>query len=153
MFQFYSIRLATLAALGVLLVLWGSAQAGEELKTGAASKLEVRVLEVLDAQVPPQQVERTDVLYRMEVISVLRSTVRVKPGDTILVRSYALSQEALNSGLVEPKLLTPGWLGVAYLKPDPKAGGAEAGRQFTIAANGESFEDIPPGPPSIRWTE
>jgi hypothetical protein len=92
----------------------------------------------------------------MEVISVLRSTSRVKPGDTIVVRSDALSKDALERGVVAPDvpaLLAPGWLGVAYLKPDPKAGGPEARLQFAIAANGASFEDIPPGPPSLRWTE
>lgn len=149
MLQVNAIRLAPFAALVLLLVSWGSAQADEALKTDAAAKLEVRVLE---AQAPPEQGECTDVLYRMEVISVLRSSVRVKPGDTILVRSYVLSREALDRGLVGPKRLDAGWLGVAYLNPDP-AGGAEAGRQFTIAANGDSFEDTPPGPPAIRWTE
>jgi hypothetical protein len=153
MFQVHSIRIATLAALaalGVLLVQWGDVRAEQELKADAAAKLEVRALE---AQVPPDQGERYDVLYRMEVISVLHSTSRVKPGDTILVRSYALSKEALDSGAVGPKVLAPGWLGVAYLNPDPKAGGREAGRQFVIAADSDSFVDIPPGPPSLRWTE
>jgi hypothetical protein len=150
MFKVHSIRIATLAALGGLLVLWGGAWAGEELKADAAAQLEVRVLE---AQVPPEQGERYDVLYRMEVISVLRSTSRVTPGDTIVVRGYAVSQEALDRGVVGPKVLAPGWLGVAYLNPAPKAGGPDAGRQFVIAADGDSFEDIPPGPPSLRWTE
>jgi hypothetical protein len=150
MFQVHSIRFAAVAALGLLLVLWGGAQAGEELKEDAAAKLEVRVL---DAQVPPVQGERADVIYTMEVISVLRSKSRVKPGDTIVVRSYAVSQEALDRGLTGPKLLEPGWLGVAYLNPDPDAGRSEAPRQFAIAANGDSFEDIPPGPPAVRWTE
>jgi hypothetical protein len=77
MFKIHSIRITTIAALGVLMVLWGNAQAGEDLKAGAAAKLEVRVLE---AQVPPGQGERLDVTYRMEVISVLRSTSGVKPG-------------------------------------------------------------------------
>jgi hypothetical protein len=153
MFKVHSIRITTIAALGVLLALWGNAQAGQDPKAGAATKLEVRVLE---AQVPPGQGERYDVFYRMDVISVLRSISRVEPGDTIVVRSYALSKEALERGVLAPDvpaLLAPGWLGVAYLKPDPKAGGTEARLQFTIAANGDSFEDIPPGPPSLRWTE
>ncbi len=152
MFQVHSIRLVTVVALGVLLALWGSAWAAQELTAGAAA-LEVRVL---DAQVPPEPGERDEVLYRMEVISVLRSTVRVKPGDIIVVRADAMGQKAQDSELVEsraPARLAPGWLGVAYLDPDPKASGSEAGRQFVIAANGDSFEDIPEGPPSIRWTE
>jgi len=153
MFQVHSIRIATVAALGVLLVLWGDARAVQEPKAGAAEALEVRVLE---AQVPPGQGERYEVLYRMEVLSVLRSSSsRVKPGDTIVVRSYALSKEALDRGFVGPKvpaLLAPGWIGAAYLNPDPKAGGPEARRQFAIAANGDSFVENPPGPPSLRWT-
>jgi hypothetical protein len=150
MLQVNSIRIATVAALGVLLALSVSVRAGQELKEAAAAELEVRVLEV---QVPAGQGERSDVLYRMEVISVLRSTSPVRPGDTITVRSYALSQEAMDRGIVGPKVLAPGWLGVAYLNPDPEAGGPDAGRQFAIAAGGDSFEDIPPGPPSLRWTE
>jgi hypothetical protein len=150
MFQVHSIRIATVAALGALLILSGMAPAGQELKEAAAAALEVRVLE---AQVPAGEGERSDVLYRMEVISVLRSASPVEPGDTITVRSYALSQEALDRGVVGPQVLAPGWLGVAYLNPDPEAGGPDAGRRFTIAAEGDSFEDIPPGPPSLRWTE
>jgi len=49
MFQVHSIRIATVAALGVLLVLWGDARAVQEPKVGAAEALEVQVLE---AQVP-----------------------------------------------------------------------------------------------------
>jgi hypothetical protein len=45
----------------------------------------------------------------------------------------------------------PGWIGVAYLKPDPKASGREARRQF-IAAGGDSFKENPPGPPSATYT-
>lgn len=153
MFQIHAIRVATLAVLGAILLLWGGAQAGEDLNTAASAALEVRVLE---AQVPPEQAERYEVLYQMEVISVLRATSRVEPGETIVVRAYALSAEAQARGLSEPSapvLLSPGWMGIAYLNPDPEASGPEARLQFTIAANGESFADIPPGPPSLRWTE
>jgi hypothetical protein len=139
MFLGHSIRIATVAALGVLLVLWGDARAGQELKAGAAETLEVQVLE---AQVPPDQGERSEVLYRMKVLSVLRSSPsRVKPGDTIAVRADALSNIAL----------APGWIGVAYLNPDPKASGPEARRQF-IAAGGDSFRENPPTPPSATYT-
>ena len=153
MFPVHSIRIATVAAIAMLPVLWGSAHAAQDLKEGAAAQLEVRVLE---AQAPPVQEERYEVLYRMEVISVLRSASPVTPGDTIVVRSYALSPEAMDRGGMDPTapaLLAPGWLGIAYLNPDPQAGGPEGPRQFIIAADGDSFEDIPPGPPSLRWTE
>jgi hypothetical protein len=138
MFQVHSIRIATVAALGVLLLLWGDARAVQEPKAGAAETLEVQVL---GAQVPSGQGERYEAVYRMEVLSVLRSSPsRVKPGDTIVVRVYALSKEAL----------APGWIGIAYLNPDPKARGAEARRQF-IAADGDSLVENPPGPPSLRY--
>jgi hypothetical protein len=135
--QVHSTRIATVAALGVLLVLWGDTGAEQEPKTGAAEELEVQVLE---AQVPPGQGERNEALYRMEVLSVLRSASRVKPGDTIAVRSYTLSTEAL----------APGWIGVAYLNPDPKVRGPEARRQF-IAADSDSLVENPPGPPALRY--
>jgi hypothetical protein len=77
----------------------------------------------------------------MEILAALRSTSRLNPGDSITVRSYALGKEAL----------APGWIGVANLNPDPKAGGPEARRQF-IATQGDSFEDVPPGPTSLRST-
>jgi hypothetical protein len=64
----------------------------------------------------------------------------VQPGDTLAVRSYAPSQEAL----------APGWIGVAYLNPDPKASGPEARRQF-IAADGDSLVANPPGPPALMY--
>lgn len=153
MFQVHAMRVAAVAALGVLLLLGGVARAGQGHLAGAAAALEVRVLE---AQVSPAEGERYEVLYQMEVISVLRATSRVEPGETIVVRAYALSAEAQARGLSEPSapvLLSPGWMGIAYLNPDPEASGPEARLQFTIAANGESFADIPPGPPSLRWTE
>jgi hypothetical protein len=139
MFLDHSIRIATVAALGVLLVLWGGARAEQELKAGAGETLEVQVL---DTQVPPDQGERSQVLYRMKVLSVLRSSPsRVKPGDTIAVRANTSSNAALARG----------WIGVAYLKPDPKARGPEARRQF-IAAGGGSFRENPPTPPSATYT-
>jgi hypothetical protein len=139
MFRAHSIRIATVAALGVLLVLWGDARAERELKAGAGEALEVQVLQ---AQVPSDQGERSEVLYRMKVLSVLRSSPsRVKPGDIIAVRADTPSEAPL----------APGWIGVAYLKPDPKASGREARRQF-IAAGGDSFKENPPGPPSATYT-
>ena len=85
----------------------------------------------------------------MEVLSTLRSAARVQPGDTIVVRAYARTKEALDRGFVGPKvpaLLAPGWIGTAYLNPDPEASGPEAARQFVIAAHGDSFELLPPTP-------
>jgi hypothetical protein len=135
----HSIRIATVAALGVLLGLWGNAPAGRELKADAGETLEVQVLE---AQVPPDQGERSEVLYRMKVLSVLRaSPSRVNPGDTIAVRADTASKAALPLG----------WIGIAHLSPDPKASGPEARRQF-IAAGGDSFKENPPTPPSATYT-
>ncbi|MBK1723689.1 hypothetical protein [Thiocystis violacea] len=147
MFRVYSIRIATFAALGVLSVLWSAMAAGQAPRAGAAATLEVKVLE---AQVSPDagQGERPEAIYRMEVISVLSATIRVKPGDIIMVRTQAPSTAAQDKGL-RPR----GWIGVAYLNPDPKAGGSEAPSRFVAAANGRSFEDLPPTPPSLKWTE
>jgi hypothetical protein len=43
-------------------------------------------------------------------------------------------------------------MGTAYVKRDPKASGPGAGRQFVIAADGDSLVEIPPGPPSATFT-
>ena len=73
-----TIRTAAIAALGATLVLWGEARAVlppdavEGLKADAAEVLEVKVLEAQQGQG-----ERFEVLYRMEVLSILRSASRV----------------------------------------------------------------------------
>ena len=153
-----SVRYVAIAILGVLSLLCGWAgavlppDAVEGLKADAAEVLEVKVLEV---QVPQSQEERFDVFYRMEVLSVLRSASRVQTGETITVRAYGLSKEALERGYVGPKvptLLERGWIGTAYLNPDPQATGPDAGRKFVIAAQGDGFVKLPPGPPSLRFT-
>jgi hypothetical protein len=133
----YSIRYATIAAFGVLAILWGQAVAAPP--SDAAEVLEVKVLE---AQVHQGQGELFDVLYRMEVLSVVRSASRVEPGEAITVRSSGQSKEALARG----------WTGTAYLTRDPKAAGSGEERQFVIAAQGESLVELPPGPPSATFT-
>ena len=138
-----SIRYAAIAALGALAILWGEAgavsppDAAEGQKVDASEVLEVKVLE---AQVPQGQGEDYDDLYRMEVLSVVRSASRVQPGETVTVRSYGLSRKALERG----------WTGTAYLNRDPKATGT--GRQFVVATPGESLVELPPGPPSFKFT-
>ena len=152
------IRSTGIAAVGLLAILAGKVgavlppDAIEGLKTDAQAVLEVKVLEVQTAADPA---ERFDIVYRMEVVSVLRSTMRVEPGETIRVRSYGVSQALLDRGFVGPKipaLLEPGWIGTAYLDPDPQASGPDAGRQFTIAAHGDSFVELPPGPPALKYS-
>lgn len=140
-----AIRYATIAALAVLAILWGQAgaapppEAVEGHEKDAAEVIEVKVLE---AQVHQGQGERVDVLYRMEVLSVVRSASRVQPGETVTVRSYGQSKEALERG----------WTGTAYLNRDPKASSPGAGHQFVTAAQGESLVELPPGPPSATFT-
>ncbi|MCK7578112.1 MAG: hypothetical protein MZV65_21800 [Chromatiales bacterium] len=141
MFKLDAIRIATIAALGALSVQWGAVWADQSPPTGVAAKLEVKVLEA------PQQTGY-EALYRMEVISVLRSSIRVKPGDSIRVRSRLAGPDALDQGL-KPR----GWIGTAYLNPDPRATGPEARFHFVGAANGDSFAELPPTPPSVRWIE
>ena len=130
-----SIRYAAMASLGVLSILWVQAWAAPP--TDAAEVLEVKVLA---AEVQQGEGERSDVLYRMEVLSVLSSTSKVQPGETITVRSYGPGHETRQQG----------WMGTAYVNPDPKAPGAE--RQFVIAAESDSLVDLPPTPPSATFT-
>jgi len=132
-----SIRYATIAALGALAILW--VQAGAATPPEAAEVLEVKVLET---QVHEGQGERSDVLYGMEVLSVMRSASRVQPGETVTVRSSGQGEEALERG----------WTGTVYLNRDPKAAGPGDGRQFVTAAQGESLVELPPGPPSATFT-
>jgi hypothetical protein len=120
----------------MLSILWGQASA-EGAKADATEVLEVKVLE---AQVQQGQGERFDVRYRMEVLSVLRATSQVQPGETITVRSTGPSQETLNQG----------WIGTAHVIRDPETSGA--GHQFVTAAGSGSLVELPPGPPSATFT-
>lgn len=132
-----SIRYATIAALGMLAILWGQAGAAPPLV--AAQVLEIRVLAT---QVQQGQGGRYEVLYSMEVLSVLKKTSRLEPGDIIRVRSYGQSNQVRERG----------WLGTAYLDPDPNAAGPDAGSQFVVAGQGEGLVDMPPAPPSLKFT-
>ena len=152
------VRYTGLAVFGLLAILAGKVgavlppDAVEGLKANAQAVLEVKVIE---AQSAADTGERFDVVYRMEIISVLRSTMRVEPGETIQVRSYGVSQALLDRGFVGPKIPAPlksGWIGTAYLDPDPQASGVDAERQFVIAAHGDSFVELPPGPPSLEYS-
>ena len=160
MFPTRLIRYTGIAVLGLLAILTGKVgavlppDAVEGLKADAQAVLEVKVLEVQSAAAPAPA-ERFDVVYRMEVISVLRSSTRVEPGEIIQVRSYGVSQALLDRGFVGPKipaLLEPGWIGTAYLDSDPQASGADVERQFVIAAHGDSFVELPPGPPALKYS-
>ena len=132
-----SVRHSTAIALGILAIL--CAPAGAAPPQDAAEVLEVKVL---DAQVQQGEGERVDILYRMEVLSVIRSTSQVQPGAVVTVRSYGPSTEALEQG----------WMGSAYVNPDTTASGSNAGRQFVIAAESDSLVNLPPAPPSLEYT-
>jgi len=97
---------------------------------------------VLEAQVHEGQGEHFDVLYRMEVLSVIRSASQVQPGETVTVRSHGQGKDPLGRG----------WTGTAYLNRDPKAAGPGDERQLVIAAQGESLVELPAGPPSATFT-
>ncbi len=136
MYKTYSIRYATIiVALGLFAILWGQARAAPD----AADVLEVKVL---DAQVQQGEGELVDVSYRMEVLSVIHAASRVQPGETVVVRSYGQSTQALERG----------WMGTAYLNPDRNAAGSDGVRQFVLAAPGEGLVDLPPAPPSLTFT-
>jgi hypothetical protein len=140
MFKRNAIRITALAALGILSVLWGAVRADQSPPTGVAAKLEVKVLEA-------RQQTGYEALYRMEVISVLQSSLRLKPGDIIQVRSR-LTPEAQDQGLK-----MRGWIGITDLNPDPRATGPEAHLQFVVTGAGDGFAELPPTPPSLRWIE
>jgi hypothetical protein len=130
-----SIRYATIAVLAAVAMVWG--QAGAAPPSDAAEVLEVKVLGV---EVSQEQQDDVDILYRMEVLSILRSASGVKPGEIVTVRSHGPIDEVLE----------PGWIGNAYVNPDPRAAGA--GRQFATAGDNDGLEQLPPAPPSATWT-
>jgi hypothetical protein len=80
--------------------------------------------------------------YRMQVISVIKTASRVQAGETITVRTSSQNNQAL----------VQGWVGTAYLNPAPQAASADGGRQFVLAAPGESLVNLPPAPPSLTFT-
>lgn len=122
----FSIRYAAIAALGAFAILWGNVEA--VAPSDAAEVLEVQVLE---APIPGDQGER----YRMQVLSVLRSASGLEPGEIVTVRTPGASGGDLGRG----------WMGTAYLNPDPSAAGT--GRHFV-----GSLVKLPPGPPSATFT-
>lgn len=130
-----SIPYATYAILGVLAILWG--QAGVAQQEEASDVFEVKVL---DAQVSPGQGGLSDVLYQMEILSVIRSASKVEANETITVRA------AGQSG----RVLEPGWTGTAYLDPAPNSAATQ--RQFVVSSRGEGLVKLPPGPPSATST-
>lgn len=151
MHKFHSFRIATAIAAAMLAVMVGDAFASEALKAEAPSVLEVKVVQV-QAPAEPTQGPQSEILYRMQVISVIRSSSGVKPGDTIIVRADAAADDASKA----PMRLTDGWMGTAYLRPDAAGGDPEAGPQFAVAAEAASFEDMPPGEPSLiyrKWPD
>lgn len=145
MHKIYALRIAALAILAVLPALWSGAWAERTSGALSAAKLEVKVLE---AQMPMAVGGRYESLYRMSVVSVLSSSVKVKPGQHIVVRASAPSEAEARDAL-KPI----GWIGVVYLDRDPKASGLDADRQFVAVENGDGFESLPPTPPSASWIE
>ena len=142
-------RRLVLVSLGVLAgILLARASTFAVLPPGAAEDLkehagEVLKVEILDVQTPTGKEDRFPVIYRARVLEVKRTGSEVKKGDEIRIRSYGLTEEAVQKGFVGPKipeLLTAGWVGIAYLnqepQEDPKA------KIYGIAAHGHSFEAV-----------
>lgn len=128
------IRYAIIAAAVAMVALFG--QAGAAPPADAAEVLEVKVLEaVAEGQDGP-----ADVLYHMEVLSIMSSPSGVEPGDVVTVR-MADSGDGVHE---------PGWIGTAYVIPDPTASGT--GRQFVVEPNSDGLVKAPPAPPSATWT-
>jgi hypothetical protein len=158
MFQFESLRIARVLSVAALLGVVGGTFAGDPLTTDAPSVFEVKVTQV-QTPAEPTPGTRYEIVYHMEIISVLRSRSGVKPGDTIEVRAYAVTGDATGDGsdtAKAPMLLTDGWMGTAYLRPDSSAGDPAARGRFTVAAGADSFEGLPPGEPSLiyeKWPD
>jgi len=129
------IRYAIIAATVAVVSLFG--QAGAAPPTGAAEVLEVKVLEAAMAE---GQDGSGDVLYRMEVLSIMSSPSGVQPGEVVTVR-IADSGDGVQE---------PGWIGTAYVIPDPTASGT--GRQFVVDPNSDGLVTPPPVPPSATFT-
>ncbi|UHD14738.1 hypothetical protein [Thiocapsa bogorovii] len=128
------IRYAIIAAAVAVVALFG--QAGAAPPTDAAEVFEVKVLEAAaNGQDSP-----AGVLYRMEALSIMSSPSGVQPGEVVTVRS-ADSGDGVHE---------PGWIGTAYVIPDPTASGT--GRQFVVDPNSDGLVTLPPGPPSATWT-
>jgi len=127
---------AIIAAAVAVVTLFG--QAGAASPTDAAEVLEVKVLE---AAVAEGQDGSADVLYRMEVLSIMSSPSGVRPGEVVMLR---ISDSG--DGVHEP-----GWIGTAYVIPDPTASGT--GREFVVEPDSDGLVAAPPTPPSATWTQ
>ncbi|ESQ13318.1 MAG TPA: hypothetical protein DDY14_00495 [Chromatiaceae bacterium] len=132
-----SVRYTARAALAVFAILW--IQAGAAPPTNAVEVLEVKVLEAL---APQNQGDDVDILYSMEVLSVIRSASGVQTGETIKVRSYGQGREPLARG----------WAGTAYLNPDSEAADTDDQPRFVTAAQGEGLVEFPSVPASMTFT-
>jgi hypothetical protein len=129
------IRYAIIAAAVAVVALFG--QAGAAPPTDAAEVLEVKVLE---ASVAEGKDGSGDILYRMEVLSIMSSPSGVQPGEVVTVR-IADSGDGVHE---------PGWIGTAHVIPDPTASGT--GREFVVEPDSDGLVEAPPAPPSATWT-
>ena len=108
----------------------------EKLKAGAQEKLKIKIVGVEKQDKGPQ----LTVIFTAEVLAVERSATGLTPGAQITIQSYHWTRSY--AGPTNPPVLPKGWVGVAYLnKAKGKAQGP--GRNYTLAAYGESFEPSP----------
>ena len=132
------IHTTAIAALAALTLLFGLAGA-QEPEADAAEVLE---LKVLGSSAQPLPGNGFEVLYQMEVLSVLSSSSRLSTGETISVRTTSPVDEPLKTG----SMVT------GHLNPDPMASGPKGSRQFVTVSSGPGLVEIPPGPPSLTFT-
>ena len=130
-----------LVAVHVLLALVTTASAElppgsyEKLKADAQEKLKIKIVAVEEKS---QSDRRLDVQFTAEVLAVERSKSGLRPGDKIQIKSYHWTKGYV--GPKNPSLLPVGWVGIAYLnKADGNA--KDAGKVYSIAAYGDSFEE------------
>jgi hypothetical protein len=105
----------------------------EKLKFEASEKLTINI-----KRVETKNIDEciTNVTYAANIIEVCHSNSNLKVNDVITIHSWTIRNIPVCAagGPRAPKLLSPGWIGTAYLSAADDTGSA-----FKIAAHGESF--------------
>ncbi len=107
------------------------------MKKNAHEYLKIKILSVKEQAVDNC---RIDIVYKAEVMDVYRSDSQLCANDEIVIHSWNMknSSACAGGGPRLPPVLTPGWIGKAFLNHT----GKKDSIKFNIAAFGESFEEI-----------
>lgn len=133
-------KLSMLVLVSLLAAMVLPALVAAELPPGSYDKLKAEAQEKLKIKIVGVEQEGTGgklkVTFTAKVLQVERSASGLKAGDKITIHSYRWTKSY--AGPKNPPLLPQGWVGVAYLN---QAQGA--GKDYKLAAYGESFEPSP----------